>query len=148
MASNHHPQTPNHSQTPQQPNRSKLLIWLPWVLLVAVLVAFLWYFITTQAHPWQSPTDWQPPREPLNNHPVAIANNANNTSEQAYPNPTDKVVSYHDAVAKAAQSVVNIYTTQHVSQNPYMADPILRHFFEFYGGRPTKNTTQPTLVLG
>lgn len=151
MASNHHPQTPNHiqtPQTPQPPNRSKALIWLPWVLLVAVLVAFLWYFITTQAHPWQSSTDWQPPREPLNNHPVAIANNPNNTSEQAYPNPADKVVSYHDAVAKAAQSVVNIYTTQHVSQNPYMADPILRHFFEFYGGSPNQEHNSTNLGSG
>ncbi len=44
------------------------------------------------------------------------------------------MVSYHDAVARASQSVVNIYTTQKVRENPYLNDPILRHFFEFEGG--------------
>lgn len=51
-----------------------------------------------------------------------------------YPNadtaPT--IDSYHDAVSQASLSVVNIYTTQKV-QNPYMGDPILEQFFEYYG---------------
>lgn len=42
------------------------------------------------------------------------------------------VSSYHDAVALASKSVVNIYTTQKV-KNPYADDPVLSQLFEYYG---------------
>lgn len=39
------------------------------------------------------------------------------------------ISSYHNAVARASQSVVNIYTTQTMTEHPYMDDPVLRRFF-------------------
>ncbi len=43
------------------------------------------------------------------------------------------VDSYHDAVAKAAVSVVNIYTTQQSAQEAYYNDPAFREFLEQHG---------------
>lgn len=48
------------------------------------------------------------------------------------PDKPAPITSYHDAVSKAAQSVVNIYTTKKV-ENPYADDPVFQQFFEYYG---------------
>ena len=47
------------------------------------------------------------------------------------PDTPTPVSSYRQAVSRASQSVVNIYTTQKI-QNPYN-DPTLQQFFEYYG---------------
>lgn len=101
------------------------VIWkiLPWLLLIAVLAAFIWVYIGQKTS--QQPA-WEPPR----NDSDSIALNTGRDSDKPEP-----IVSYHNAVAKASRSVVNIYTTQTI-QNPYMNDPILRRFYEFHGQNP------------
>lgn len=126
---------------------STFWLWLPWALLGLVLSAILWLMTqgkvpffnqktlaTTAHHPPQT-QDWQPPK--------------------ATPVPTDKnldkpepVTSYHTAVATAAQSVVNIYTTQKVARHPYMDDPILRQYYEFQGGIPQEDEDSTSLGSG
>ena len=78
--------------------------------------------------PWQknqamvaSQPSWQPPKsEPVD-------------TKKLGDNPNAAVASYHNAVAVAAQSVVNIYTTQKIEEHPYMNDPIMHRYFEYHG---------------
>lgn len=88
---------------------------LPWLLLILLAVAFWWFYSNQQK---QQQATWQPPRN-------------NVVQQQKIP-----VLSYHDAVAKASISVVNIYTTQKIASHPYMDDPLLRRFFEQFGHAP------------
>ncbi|SUD90477.1 S1C family serine protease [Psychrobacter phenylpyruvicus] len=101
------------------------VVWkiLPWLLLIAVLAAFIWVYIEQKTS--QQPA-WEPPRSETGSIPL----NTGRDSDKPEP-----IVSYHNAVAKASRSVVNIYTTQTI-QNPYMNDPILRRFYEFHGQNP------------
>ena len=119
---------------PVNTKKTSVLTWLPWLLLVALLVAFAWLFTSYQS---EQDAAWQPPRaEPV---------------QQETQPPTDTpapVVSYHDAVARASQSVVNIYTTQVVNNHPYMDDPVLRRFFEFHGGMPEQEHGETNLGSG
>ncbi|QHG10637.1 PDZ domain-containing protein [Moraxella osloensis] len=100
---------------------------LPWILLLLVLLAGLW-MITKPQLPWQknqamvaSQPSWQPPKsEPVD-------------TKKLGDNPNAAVASYHNAVAVAAQSVVNIYTTQKIEEHPYMNDPMMRRYFEYHG---------------
>ncbi|WP_201594660.1 S1C family serine protease [Psychrobacter vallis] len=102
-------------------NKASLLKWLPWVLLLIVIAAFIWLFTSMNK---TSENTWEPPRttpaEQQASAPVADT-----------PAP---ISSYHNAVARASQSVVNIYTTQTMAEHPYMDDPVLRRFFEYHGG--------------
>ncbi|ERL54762.1 S1C family serine protease [Psychrobacter aquaticus] len=102
-------------------NKASLLKWLPWVLLLIVITAFIWLFTSMNK---TSENAWEPPRttpaEQQASAPVADT-----------PAP---ISSYHNAVARASQSVVNIYTTQTMAEHPYMDDPVLRRFFEYHGG--------------
>ena len=102
-------------------NKASLLKWLPWVLLLIVIAAFIWLFTSMNK---TSENTWEPPRttpaEQQASAPVADT-----------PAP---ISSYHNAVARASQSVVNIYTTQKMAEHPYMDDPVLRRFFEYHGG--------------
>lgn len=121
---------------------SNWLILLPWVLLVSILAAGAWYISNLQsaskvpalAQEEQTPNvtqkpAWQPP--------VSDTETKNtDTSQDAKP----VVKSYHNAVAKAAQSVVNIYTTQKV-KHPYLDDPMVRQFLQFHGGIPKQDST-------
>lgn len=102
------------------------VIWkiLPWLLLIAVLAAFIWVYIEQKTS--QQPA-WEPPRSETTSIPL----NTDRDSDKSEP-----IVSYHNAVAKASRSVVNIYTTQTITQSPYMNDPILRRFYEFHGQNP------------
>lgn len=102
------------------------IVWkiLPWLLLLAVLAAFIWVYIDQKT---SQQATWQPPRSEESTIPL------NRDKDSDRPEP---ISSYHSAVAKASQSVVNIYTTQTVTQNPYMDDPILRRFYEFHGQSP------------
>lgn len=109
-------------------------LWLPWALLALVLASVLWLmtqgnlplFNTKSLLPSAAQTtnpDWQPPKS----NPVVEPKNL----DKAEP-----ITSYHNAVATAEQSVVNIYTTQKVQNHPYLDDPILRKYYEFHGGLP------------
>lgn len=102
-------------------NKASLLKWLPWILLLIVIAAFIWLFTSMNK---TSENTWEPPRttpaEQQASAPVADT-----------PAP---ISSYHNAVARASQSVVNIYTTQTIAEHPYMDDPVLRRFFEYHGG--------------
>ena len=101
-------------------SKASVLKWLPWVLLLVVIAAFIWLFASMKTASEQA---WEPRRTtpaeqqasaPVSDTPAAIS-------------------SYHNAVARASQSVVNIYTTQTMAEHPYMNDPVLRRFFEFHG---------------
>ena len=106
---------------------SKFTLILPWILLLLVLLAGLWMMTKPQL-PWQknqaviaSQPGWQPPKsEPVD-------------TKKLGDNPNAAVASYHNAVAVAAQSVVNIYTTQKIEEHPYMNDPMMRRYFEYHG---------------
>ncbi|WP_131669012.1 S1C family serine protease [Psychrobacter pygoscelis] len=115
-------------------NKISFWKWLPWLLLLAMLTAFAWLFIDSQNNKkdtWEPPRAEQSPAERLQ------------TSDKPAP-----VTSYHDAVARASQSVVNIYTTQVVNNHPYMDDPVLRRFFEFHGGMPQQEHGETNLGSG
>ena len=111
--------------TYRKPNKFTLI--LPWILLLLLLLVGLWMMTKPQL-PWQknqamvaSQPSWQPPKsEPVDNKKLG-------------DNPNAAVASYHNAVAVAAQSVVNIYTTQKIEEHPYMNDPMMRRYFEYHG---------------
>lgn len=111
--------------TYRKPNKFTLI--LPWILLLLVLLAGFWMMTKPQL-PWQknqavvaSQPSWQPPKsEPVD-------------TKKLGDNPNAAVASYHNAVAAAAQSVVNIYTTQKIEEHPYMNDPMMRRYFEYHG---------------
>ena len=111
--------------TYRKPNKFTLI--LPWILLLLVLLAGLWMMTKPQLL-WQknqavvaSQPSWQPPKsEPVD-------------TKKLGDNPNAAVASYHNAVAVAAQSVVNIYTTQKIEEHPYMNDPMMRRYFEYHG---------------
>lgn len=111
--------------TYRKPNKFTLI--LPWILLLLVLLAGFWMMTKPQL-PWQknqavvaSQPSWQPPKsEPVD-------------TKKLGDNPNAAVASYHNAVAVAAQSVVNIYTTQKIEEHPYMNDPMMRRYFEYHG---------------
>ena len=102
-------------------NKASLLKWLPWVLLLLVLVAFIWLFTSMKS---TSEATWEPPRTPP----------AEQKASEPVADTPAPISSYHNAVARASQSVVNIYTTQTMTEHPYMDDPVLRRFFEYHGG--------------
>ena len=111
--------------TYRKPNKFNAI--LPWILLLLVLLAGFWMMTKPQL-PWQknqaviaSQPGWQPPKsEPVD-------------TKKLGDNPNAAVASYHNAVAAAAQSVVNIYTTQKIEEHPYMNDPMMRRYFEYHG---------------
>ncbi len=104
----------NHSQAK---GKATLLKWLPWVLLLMVIAAFIWLFSSMNS---ASKNAWEPPR-------TTPAEQQASAPISDVPAP---ISSYHNAVARASQSVVNIYTTQAMAEHPYIDDPVLRRFFE------------------
>ena len=125
--------------TYRKPNKFTLI--LPWILLLLLLLAGLWMMTKPQL-PWQknqamvaSQPSWQPPKsEPVD-------------TKKLGDNPNAAVASYHNAVAVAAQSVVNIYTTQKIEEHPYMNDPMMRRYFEYHG-IPTGESDNTNLGSG
>lgn len=90
--------------------------WLPWVLLIIVIVSFL---------------AWQKIHQPKS---TVAADGVKMPAENVEPllDTTRKgaVVSYSSAVKVAAPAVVNIFTTQKVKpNNPLLNDPVFREFF-------------------
>jgi serine protease DegS len=63
--------------------------------------------------------------------------------------PGDGVVSYADAVKKAAPAIVNIYATKLVTQkrSPFFDDPLFRHFFGDEN-ETTRQRREPSLGSG
>lgn len=91
--------------------------WLPWVLLILVIISFL---------------TWQKLHQP---QPTVAADGVKMPAEKVEPlidtTRTGGVVSYSAAVKVAAPAVVNIFTTQKVKQmnHPLLNDPVFREFF-------------------
>ena len=58
-------------------------------------------------------------------------------STKIHPDTPAPIASYYEAVNRAAQSVVNIYTTQNAHHQLYSNDPVLQQFLErYYGAVP------------
>lgn len=91
--------------------------WLPWVLLIIVIISFF---------------TWQKLHQPK--APIA-ADGVKMPAEKVEPlvdtSRSGGVVSYSAAVKVAAPAVVNIFTTQKVKQidHPLLSDPAFREFF-------------------
>jgi len=108
------------SSSPNANNKASLWQWLPWVLLIVVIAAFVWLFMSMKT---PSEATWEPPRTPP----------AEQEASAPVADTPEPISSYHNAVARASQSVVNIYTTQVMAEHPYIDDPVLRRFFENHG---------------
>lgn len=134
----HDERTTQSSPTlPPAPRRKSLsaAVVVPWTLLAALVLGGGWALsqgtlslkpastaVPAEANSSESAStsDWQPPK------PTPIP-------AQTVPDTaTNLIASYHNAVTTAAQSVVNIYTTQKIS-NPYANDPVMRRFYEYHG---------------
>jgi len=91
--------------------------WLPWILLIIVIVGFMG---------WQQMTK---PKAPIS--PDGVKLPAEKVEPLIDTTRTGGVVSYHAAVKVAAPAVVNIYTTQSIQnvQHPLLNDPAFRQFF-------------------
>lgn len=91
--------------------------WLPWVLLILVIISFL---------------SWQKLHQPK---PTVAVDGVKMPAEKVEPlidtTRTGGVVSYSAAVKVATPAVVNIFTTQKVKQmnHPLLNDPVFREFF-------------------
>lgn len=112
-------------------------IWviLPWLIALALATALVLLVAKHNATPLT--TQSQAPKAEqiaLNTQSSEQVWQPTLATPKAHNNPdtAPTVDSYHDAVTQASLSVVNIYTTQRV-QNPYMGDPVLEQFFEYYG---------------
>ncbi|WP_230657670.1 S1C family serine protease [Psychrobacter sp. I-STPA10] len=126
------------SSSPNNGSSKLSFIWklLPWLLLFIVIAVFGWFYMQQKS---QQQDTWQPPRSEQNMPTLPLG--------EAKDKPVP-ITSYHDAVARASHSVVNIYTTQKVAQNPYLDDPILRRFYEFHGGLPQQDRGATNLGSG
>lgn len=94
---------------------------LPWLLFLTLAFVF-WWFVNERTGGVAQPIT------PAQVAPAPI-------TEVVVPQPSVKlepVLSYHEAVKKAAVSVVNIYTTQKVN-HPYADDPLFQEFLRFHG---------------
>ncbi|WP_350558425.1 trypsin-like peptidase domain-containing protein [Psychrobacter sp. CAL346-MNA-CIBAN-0220] len=111
------------SSSPNTNDRAAFSKWLPWILLLILIAAFIWLFMSMKT---PSEATWEPPR-------TTAAEKQASAPAADTPAP---ISSYHNAVARASQSVVNIYTTQTMAEHPYMDDPVLRRFFEFHSDGP------------
>ena len=114
--------------------------WLPWVLLIIVIVSFV---------------AWQKLHQPKS--PIA-ADGYKMPAEKVEPlvdtSRTGRVVSYNAAVKVAAPAVVNIFTTQKVKKldHPILSDPVFREFFggqvpDQFGQRPNENSLGSGVIV-
>ncbi|MFW2078087.1 S1C family serine protease [Acinetobacter sp. ULE_I010] len=107
--------------------------WLPWILLILVIISFVM---------WQK---LQQPKAPI--APDGVKMPAEKVEPLVNTSRTGGVVSYSAAVKVAAPAVVNIFTTQKVKQNhPLLNDPAFR---EFFGNQiPEQNQSKNENSLG
>lgn len=91
--------------------------WLPWVLLIIVIISFF---------TWQK---LHQPKAPISADGVKMP--AEKVEPLVDTSRSGGVVSYSAAVKVAAPAVVNIFTTQKVKQidHPLLSDPAFREFF-------------------
>jgi Do/DeqQ family serine protease len=103
----------------------RVIMWLPWLLLVVVTGVFL--LLQQRGQQPQSVVS-------ENQRPLVVQGNATG------------VVSYNAAVKVASPAVVNIYTTQKIRAHTQIDDPVLRRFFEFHGQALPEETpeSEPT----
>ncbi|MCH4244689.1 S1C family serine protease [Acinetobacter gerneri] len=111
--------------------------WLPWVLLILVILSFI---------------AWQKIHQPK--APIA-ADGVKMPAEKVEPlvntSRSGGVVSYSAAVKVAAPAVVNIFTTQKVNNrtiNPLLNDPAFREFFGDQLPRQNENEKENSLGSG
>jgi Do/DeqQ family serine protease len=84
---------------------------------------------------------------------VAQAQQPYESAERAVPqNRTEMQLSFSPVVKKVAPAVVNIYTSRKVQmQNPFLNDPLFRHFFRGFGfnmGERTVNSLGSGVIIG
>jgi serine protease DegS len=90
--------------------------WLPWLLLIIVIISFF---------TWQK---MHQPKAPVSADGVKMP--AEKVEPLVDTSRSGGVVSYSTAVKVAAPAVVNIFTTQKVKPNhPLLNDPVFREFF-------------------
>ena len=113
-------------------------LWLLFSQAVTICVAAL--FVVSTFRP-----EWLPARSATPGGAPAVA-----VLERASPlpvaAPSARADSYHDAVTRAAPSVVNIFTTKEVrvQRPPFFNDPLFRRFF----GEPFGDDAQRATSLG
>ncbi len=133
---------PNHFH--RQSGISVLLI-LSWLLL-AVFAVIIGYLLMNPGVVTKSSETPAPaiaaPSEPQAWQPTL------DNSTKTNPDTPAPIASYHDAVNRAAQSVVNIYTTQTTSAEVYSNDPVMQRFLErYYGGSPQGSSLGSGVVV-
>ncbi len=114
-------------------NKAGALTWLPWVLLLIVVAAFIWLFTSMKTASEQA---WEPPRTmPAEQQALAPASDT--------PAP---IASYHMALLARHNLSSNLY---HADDGRYPICTIRHcaHFLSFMVGRP-KSRAIPTGVLG
>lgn len=112
--------------------------WLPWVLLIIVIISFF---------------AWQKLHQPKS---LVSADGVKLPAEKVEPlvntSRSGGVVSYSAAVKVAAPAVVNIFTTQKIEKNnhPMLKDPVLRDYFgdQFLDQFGEQNTDEFSLGSG
>jgi S1-C subfamily serine protease len=99
-------------------------LWLIFAQTVTVGLAIL--FVVSTLKP-----EWLGKRPPAGSSVVALQESA------VAAVPAIAATSYRDAAKKALPSVVHIFTSQKVKarRNPYVDDPVFRHFFGDSAGR-------------
>jgi len=107
-------------------------LWLTFAQTTTVCLALL--FVVATLRP-----EWLPGKSPA---PVEISQ----TPPPALSGAGDSAASYSDAVRRAAPAVVSIFTSKEVkrSRNPFMNDPLFRHFF----GERFEDEAQRAFSLG
>ena len=115
--------------------------WLPWILLIIVIVGFIG---------WQQ---LNKPKAPVT--PDGVKLPAEKVEPLIDTTRTGAVVSYHSAVKVAAPAVVNIYTTQSIQNvtHPLLSDPAFREFFgnqlpdQFQQQEPNQNSLGSGVIV-
>ncbi|MEK7435594.1 MAG: Do family serine endopeptidase [Pseudomonadota bacterium] len=107
-------------------------LWLTFAQTTTVCLALL--FVVATLRP-----EWLPGKSPA---PLEISQ----TPPPAMSGAGDSAASYSDAVRRAAPAVVSIFTSKEVkrSRNPFMNDPLFRHFF----GERFEDEAQRAFSLG
>ncbi len=114
--------------------------WLPWVLLILVIIIFLGW------------NQLQKPKAPV--APDGVKMPAEKVEPLIDTSRAGGVVSYTAAVKVAAPAVVNIFTTQKVKRqdNPLLNDPVFREFFgdqlpEQFSQAPNENSLGSGVIV-
>lgn len=120
-------------------------VLLPWLLFVALAFVFWWFVNQPQTAQSLNGAPESPqvaevqtldnvPKQDENGEPKAFSPTLATPMTEIAPtgDTASPITSYHQAVAKASVSVVNIYTTQKIA-NPYGNDPFFSQFLEQNG---------------